>query len=300
MPTIAIAGLVNIETTVQVERFPVEYVPVRYPFFGVRSTIAGVGYNVARALLTLGHRVRLATLLGRDLAGALAAEQLHADGLPAELVLRQVAETAQSAILYDPAGRRMISTDLKDLQQQTYPAGLFEQALAGCDFVVICNINFARPLLALARARGVPVATDVHAVGDPDDAYNRDYMAAADVLFLSHERLPCPPEQWVALLHERYPAPVVVVGLGAEGALLAVRADGFVERFPAAALARPLVSTVGAGDALLAAFVHGYAATRDPYESLRRAITFAGYKIGAPGAAEGFLSATDLDALHAR
>ncbi len=299
MPTIAIAGLVNIETTIQVERFPVEYVPVRYPFFGVRSTVAGVGYNVAKALQTLGHDVRLATLLGRDLAGALSAEQLRADGLPAELVLRQVAETAQSAILYDPAGSRQINTDLKDLQEQTYPVGLFEQALASCDFAVICNINFARPLLALARARGVLVATDVHAIGDPDDGYNRDYMAAADVLFLSHERLPCPPEQFVALLHERYPVPVAVVGLGAEGALLAVRADGFVGRFPAAS-ARPVVSTVGAGDALLSAFVHGYTTTRDPYESLRRAIMFAAYKIGAAGAAEGFLSAPELSALPAR
>jgi len=49
MSTIFISGLINIETTVQVEGFPIEYSPVRYPFFGVRSTVSGVGYNVAKA-----------------------------------------------------------------------------------------------------------------------------------------------------------------------------------------------------------------------------------------------------------
>jgi ribokinase len=65
-------------------------------------------------------------------------------------------------------------------------------------------------------------------------------------------------------------------------------------------VARPIVNTIGAGDALFSAFVHYYAATRAPYEAIRRAITFAGYKIGAAGAAEGFLSAPALEALHNR
>jgi ribokinase len=41
MATIFISGLINIETTVQVDGFPIDYSPVRYPFFGVRSTISG-------------------------------------------------------------------------------------------------------------------------------------------------------------------------------------------------------------------------------------------------------------------
>ncbi|HRC76137.1 MAG TPA: hypothetical protein PLO33_10700, partial [Kouleothrix sp.] len=71
MTTIFVSGLINIETTVQVDRFPIEYSPVRYPFFGVRSTVAGVGYNVAKALATLGDSVRLASIVGRDMPGAL-------------------------------------------------------------------------------------------------------------------------------------------------------------------------------------------------------------------------------------
>ena len=298
MANIFISGLINLETTVHVAGFPIDYTPVRYPFFGVRSTVAGVGYNVARALGALGNQVRLAALVGSDLPGAMVAAQLRADALPGEFVLPRLAATPQSAILYDPTGRRQINTDLKDIQEQAYPPALFEQAIDGCALAVLCNINFSRPLLARAKARNLPVATDVHAISALEDAYNRDFMAAADILFMSHERLPCAPEDWVRAVQERYGTPVCVVGLGSAGALLGLRADGFLGRFPAVQT-RPVVSTIGAGDALFAAFVHGYVATGNPYEALRRAITFASYQIGAAGAAEGFLSAAELEALHA-
>ena len=54
---------------------------------------------------------------------------------------------------------------------------------------------------------------------------------------------------------------------------------------------------VGAGDALFSAFVHSYLANGNPYLALRKAVIFAGYKIGETGAADGFLSSASLDAL---
>lgn len=299
MSSFFVSGLINIETTVQVEGFPIAYTPVRYPFFGVRSTVSGVGYNLTKALTTLGNTVRFASLIGRDALGTLVQQQLDAEGLPAAHVLVQLDSTPQSAILYDPSGQRMINTDLKDIQEQPYPLALFERAIDGCAMAVLCNINFSRPMLAQARARRIPIATDVHTISDLDDAYNRDFMAAADILFMSHERLPCAPEIWVQQLQARYGTPIIVVGLGAAGALLGVRAHGFLERFPAVQV-RPVVNTIGAGDALFAAFIDGYARSHNPYEALRRAITFAAYKIGAVGAAEGFLDAPALDALYTR
>ena len=60
---------------------------------------------------------------------------------------------------------------------------------------------------------------------------------------------------------------------------------------------RPVVNTIGAGDALFSAFLHGYARSRDPYHALKMAIVFASYKIGAASAAEGFLDEAGLDEL---
>lgn len=291
---ILISGLINIETTVRVDGFPIPYFPVRYPFFGVRSTVSGVGVNVSTALCTLGNDVRLLSMVGEDAAGRLARDELGRSGLDDRFVLAQAAETAQSAILYDGEGRRQIHVDLKDVQEQVYPAALFDEAADGCRLAVLCNINFSRPLLALARQRGMAIATDVHAVADLDDAYNADFMRAADILFMSHERLPAPPEEWAAAVQARYGNRIVVIGLGSEGGLLVVQGEA-PQRTPAV-FTRPVVNTIGAGDALFSAFLHVYTQTNDPYLAIRKAVVFASYKIGAAGAAEGFLDAGGLEA----
>lgn len=123
-------------------------------------------------------------------------------------------------------------------------------------------------------------------------------MANADVLFMSDERLPCAPEAWARAVLERFGASIVVVGLGDLGALLAVRSEGFMGRFPAV-YTRPVVNTIGAGDALFSAFVHFYSQKHHPFEALKRAIVFASYKIGTAGAADGFLDAQQLETHYA-
>ena len=94
-------------------------------------------------------------------------------------------------------------------------------------------------------------------------------------------------------LHERYGNSLLILGRGAQGALMYVAAD---HRFyQAAAISpRPVINTVGAGDALFSAFIHGINQHQDPYRALRQACLFAGWKIGTPRAAEGFLHANEL------
>jgi acarbose 7IV-phosphotransferase len=296
MSAILVSGLINIETTLKVDGFPIHYQPVRYPFFGVNSTVSGVGYNVAKALVTLGDTVRFLSLTGRDAAGELVRTALREDGIPNLGVLPHLEHTAQSVILYDGEGRRMVSTDLKDIQEQQYPQELFEQGLEEADLAVLCNINFSRAMLGMARQAGIPIATDVHTLSDLEDEYNRDFLEAAALLFMSDEGLPCTPEAWVRQIWERWDAPIIVIGLGAQGALLAVRQDNFLERIPAVRT-RPVVSTIGAGDALFSSFVHFYHKTGDPYAAIRRAVVFASYKIGEAGAAQGFLTESQLEQL---
>jgi ribokinase len=298
MSKILVAGLINVETTLRVEGFPIEYRPQNFPFFGVRTTTSGVGYNVSKALTVLGNNVHFLSLIGTDLNGQFVRASLAADGLEDEQILGVMAETPQSVILYDPDGRREIYSDLKDIQERAYPLDRFRPLAASCDLLALCNINFARALLHEGKHLGKPIATDVHAIAALDDEFNQDFMAAADILFMSHERLPAPPEAWAAAVVGHYRPKVLVIGLGAEGALLAVPGDNFMARFPAAKT-RPVVNTVGAGDALYASFLHGYLATRDPYRSLRQAIVFASWKVGGNGGADGFLDAGALARLAA-
>jgi ribokinase len=124
-------------------------------------------------------------------------------------------------------------------------------------------------------------------------------MRAARVLFCSHERLPCPPEQWVRLLWSRYGTDIVVIGCGARGALLGIRDQDDVRLVPALA-PRGFVNTVGSGDALAAAFLHLYSTTGDPHTAIEQAVLFADYKVGAAPGEDGFLTGAELAAMAAQ
>jgi len=254
-----------------------------------------VGFNIAKALTTLGNQVDLASLIGEDDNGWLARKALAEAGIRDEYVLRNLAETAQSVILYEMEGRRQIHTDLKDIQKQIYPIQKAQEAITNCDLAVICNINFARPLLSVAKEAGKRIATDVHALRSLDDSYNQDYLQTADILFMSDEKLPGSPEGIAKEVMDRFPTKILVIGMGKKGALLAVREDDFVGRFEAVRT-RKVVNSIGAGDALFSAFLDRYLRTGDPYVSLKAAMVFASYKIGVKGAAQGFLNGEELDA----
>jgi ribokinase len=294
MTRILVSGLANIETTLKVPGFPIRYTPVEYNFFDIQSTVSGVGFNIALALTRLGDEVVFLSLIGRDAGGRLVRLSLEDSRIDDANVLPQMDATAQSIILYDPAGRRQIHVDLKDIQQHTYPLERFEQTIEDCELLVLCNTNFSRPFLKIGRRAGKKIASDLHTISDLEDPYNQDFMQAADILFMSDDLLPVSPEAWSREIITRYEPEILVIGLGAAGALLYVREDGCTSRLPAVQT-RPVISMIGAGDALFSAFLHGYLQSGDPYQALKKAIVFASYKIGSAGAAQGYLDPQALE-----
>lgn len=294
--SILVSGLVNIETTLQIESFPLEYYPVRYPFWGITTTVSGVGANVSLALHALGRDVYFCTLLGTDFYGEIAHDWLQRQGLTTDFFIRRLPQTAQSVIVYDSKGRRQIHVDLKNIQEQRYPAELFEVALDRVSAAVLCNINFNRHLLRIAKQKGVLICTDVHTLSDPEDEYNRDFMAAADVLFLSDEKLWTSAEKAAQQLMERYGNKLIVIGQGEKGALLLEQSCTPVQ-LPAVQT-RPIVSTIGAGDALFSSFINFYLEGYSAFESLKRAMVFASWKIGTAGASGGFLTSHELEKIY--
>ncbi|MCJ7625943.1 MAG: carbohydrate kinase family protein [Anaerolineaceae bacterium] len=297
MKRILVSGLINIETSVKVESFPIHYSPVTYPFFEVNTTVSGVGYNVAKALRVLENQVSLLSIVGKDQALAWVKDSLTSEGISNEYIIELIEQTPQSVIMYDDEGRRRINVDLKDIQEKLYPQDEFRRAMGGCELLILCNINFSRPMLKIARQAGKLIATDVHTIGDLEDAYNRDFMQAADILFMSNENLPVSPEEWGAEVMQRYQPEILVIGLGDKGALLSVRQSGFCRQFPVVQMGE-VISTIGAGDALFAAFVHSYLKNRNPIEAIQKAIIFASYKVRAVSASDGFLDPESLEELY--
>lgn len=295
MKRILVSGLLNIETTAQVDSFPIEYQPIDYKFFGVSSAPSGVGLNIASALTALGDNVTLLSVRGNDISGNVIKESLTKRNISPDFVLPILKETPQSVVLYDRNGKRRIICDLKNAQEIKYDMDIFKAQAENCDCLCLCNINFSREMLYLARSMGKPIVTDVHALSNIDDEYNHDFMSSSDVLFLSDEYLHN-PKKFVKEIERRFGNEIIIVGRGSKGALLYTKSNDSFYEIPAFRARKP-VNTVGAGDALLSAFTHFYIGGHSPYDSLRLACAFASYKIGDKSASAGFLSESELKEL---
>lgn len=292
MKKILVSGLVNTETTARVRKFPIDYFPIDYPYFGVNTAVSGVGYNIALALTTLGDQVQLHTMTGTDFAAAFIRQELESAGIGSEFLKPALQETPGSVVLYDETGKRQIYCDLKNIQETSY--GFMEHMIPEADLVVACNINFNRELLRLAKKMGKTIATDVHVLRNIWDEYNREFMECADILFLSDEAV---WEDYRAFLWElanAYHPKIIVLGRGGKGAAMYVQEDFRIYELPAAN-AGPVVNTVGAGDALFSAFIHYYAKGYAPVECLTRAQMFAAAKIRASGASKGFVTEQEIE-----
>ena len=294
MKRIIVSGLVNIETNAAVKGFPIEYYPIDFPFFGVSSNVSGVGCNIAKALTALGDEVRLVSYTGRDPEAKRIFEDLEAHGIASGMIKQELRQTPTSVILFAPDGRRQVYCDLKDIQEHSVePEGL-KTELEAADLAVLCNINFNRRLIKYAAENGVLTATDVHVLSDINDGYNRDFMENARILFLSDERLPCAPEEFAQRLYDKYRNKLIVIGMGAKGALLLDESRGSTVTVPACSPGK-IVNTVGAGDALFSAFLHFYTKGMSAEDALNRAVIFAGIKIGFNGASLGFCTEEETE-----
>lgn len=294
MQHILISGLVNLETTARVRQFPIDYYPIDYPFFGVETAVSGVALNLALALRTLGDRVTLLSMTGEDMAAQCIRQELERAGIDTGRILPCLRETPNSVVLYDGTGRRQIYCDLKDLQEANYDFDAI--SLDGADLVAACNTNFNRPLLRLAKQAGKPIATDVHVLTDLRDGYNRDFLEYADIVFLSDEGIGPDYQGFLEALARTYGNSIVVLGRGGRGAAMYLRETGQICELPAAHVG-PVVNTVGAGDALFSGFLHFYAKGLSPLDALSLAQRFAAAKIRVSGAAKGFVTEAELEAL---
>jgi ribokinase len=290
MPVL-VAGPANLETSVPVEGFPLHYAPARHAD-GIHTTVSGVGWNIARALHTLGSPVRLVTFVGDDQAGAVVTAETEASGID---VFTLPAERTPRSVILHTAAERVIFTDIAGTGECRVPEDVWAEALDGAALAVLGNVNWTRALLAPTAAAGVPIATDLHAVSGPGNPYDADYLDHAGILFLSAEALPVSPEDFVGSIRVRCDPEVIGIGMGAAGALVAPR--GEVPTMVPAPDLRPAAATTGGGDALLAGFVHFRAL--GAVEAMRRAVAFASWKVGEPGGAEGFLTAAEVERLVA-
>ncbi len=299
MGKILVSGIVNSETSVQIDEFPLEYIPIDYGPFKISCCVSGVGFNIAKALKVLGSEADLFSLTGSDMQSFTIRRVLEDADISLKYVVNSaVKATPESVVLCDRTGRRRIYCDLKDVQEAKIDYADTGLNIADYSLAILTNINFSRSLLKPAKQAGVPIITDVHVLRDLEDGYNREFMEHADILFLSNEAIQSREEEFCRELYRRYRCNIIVMGCGSRGALAYLgEADRFMlKSFPAV---RGAVSTVGAGDALLSCFAHYYRKGCSAEECLQKAAAFAAYKIGEAGGSQGFIDESALEAVIA-
>ena len=284
-----VVGNVGLETSLKLTTFPLPDASSYQPH-KLELGVSGVGFNVARALQTLGTDVRLASVVGADTVGDFVRAKLDEMALDSSY-LHTGERTARSLVVSDKAGARHVHTDLGGVSGADYPLERFDAALDGCALAVLSNIGYSRTLLARALSAGIPVSTDLHALRDLNNPYDQDFLAAATLLFFSGEYL-TNARQTITEVRQRFDPEIIVVGLGAEGALLSERGRDIlhVPAFPAP----QILSAVGAGDALHAAFCHFWLQGEAPEQALRFACAFAARKIRSGQGGQGFVSEAEV------
>lgn len=289
---ILISGLLNTETTSAVRGFPINYYPIDYNFFGVNTTVSGVAFNIAKALSTLGDQLTLISMLGNDFAAGYILNAVGELNIDTCFIKRILHQTPSSVVLYDPQGKRQIYCDLKNIQETDYDFDGLN--LNNIDAVIACNINFNRPLLKLAKSMGKLIATDVHVLSNVYDEYNREFMEYSDILFLSDEGTGSEYVSFIRKLSVVYNNKIIVMGRGSKGVAMYQRETDTIIEMPSFRVEN-VTNTVGAGDALFSAFMHFYLKGYTPVEALRRGQLFAALKIRENGAANGFVTESEIE-----
>lgn len=286
MSKIFVSGLVNLEMSLQVDYFPIQYNPIEYPFFGISQAVSGVGYNVSKALSILGDDAFLTGFIGDDLFSKNIKETLESEHINFSFEKSKSLQTPTSLVLFDKDGKRKIYCDLKDLQEMNLDVR--EIDFNSYDLFVITNINFNRSLIKKCKSSKCKIATDVHCISSIDDNFNKDFMMNADYLFLSNEYVKGNEADFIKTIYEKYNNEIIVIGCGSEGALAYC---GKENKYYYSQARAPfgVKSTVGAGDALFSSFLHFYLKNKDIQKSLNLATLFAGCKVSKNGGSNGFI-----------
>jgi acarbose 7IV-phosphotransferase len=291
-PTVVVFGDLNLDTSVNIYDFPVHAGDTIFSIDGITDVIGGAAANVAVGLRQLGNQVVFGSVIGSDGIGDLVLSRLAEKQIDARFIRRDWPATARTVALIDPHGNRQCLNDPKQVHQYRYPEAELP-AIFGRAALVYCSTqNWCRHLAAQARALGKMVAVDVQALSDVDE-YHRDFLAAADIVLLSTERLRMHSHDLIRWLWVDFDVSVVVATHGEHGATLGVRDQQSIVYQPAFQLG-PVIDKTGAGDAFCAGFLSAVVAGQPFDEALTWAQLTAAAKIMHKGSTNGVPSRARL------
>lgn len=269
----------------------------------VRDVVAHGGGYAARGYAALGYRTALLGHVGDDDHGRRVRHTLSDDGVAVDGLVTS-GSTAHSVNIMDRAGARRNFYDPR-LNDVDPPDEATTTALLDRSRIAHVNIpDWARRVLEPARERGVTLVVDVQDASGLGDGYRRDFVRAADLLFVSADRL-ADPEGYARGAMEIGHAQAVVVGMGSRGCLLVPR-DQPSRTFPSigtlpdvagGGASRPVLDTNGAGDSLAVGVASALLLDGLPMDAaVRRGLLCARWCCTLRGTSDGLTTHAQIEA----
>jgi sugar/nucleoside kinase (ribokinase family) len=289
---VAVIGNVGIDTNVYLPGAEIDF-DVEANFTQNLDYVGQAGGYASRGYARLGKRTAFIGHVGDDYQGRFIREEFARDGIDTAALFVDPMGTARSINFMYQDGRRKNFYDGKGHMALQPDLTVCRAVLAGAKLAHFNIPNWARHLLPVARELGLTVACDVQDAVTVDDAYRRDFIEHADVLFCSAANYPDPTPLIEAFLAANSDQ-VVIVGRGAAGCALGTR-DG-VRFFPAVDMEAPVIDTNGAGDGLATGFLASY--VLDGYslaDSVWRGQIVARYTCTLKASSSGLISMEELD-----
>jgi sugar/nucleoside kinase (ribokinase family) len=249
-----VVGNVGVDTNVYLPGADINF-DVESNFTLNLDYVGQAGGYAARGYAQLGYRTAFIGTVGDDHNGRFVRQELAGDGVDTSLLFHDPAGTGRSINFMYQDGRRKNFYDGKGHMTLQPPLAQCRALLARGRLAHFSIPNWARQLLPLARELGLTVGCDIQDVISADDPYRRDFVAQADVLFFSDANQSDPAALARTYL-ARYPALIIVIGLGPWGCLLVTK-DG-QRHFGPVQMAGPVVDSNGAGDGLAVGFLSSY------------------------------------------
>ncbi|MFD3503179.1 carbohydrate kinase [Streptomyces sp. NPDC058678] len=243
---------------------------------GLKPALGGGPYNTALALGRLGSPTAFCSRVSYDAFGEALLDGLRAAGVDVTAVQRGTEPTTLAVATIDTQGSAAYSFYVDGTADRLFtapaelPAGTRAVSFGTCSLVLEPGASAYEELIRSASAQGVFTALDpnIRAGLIPDaDAYRarfKSWLPSVSLLKLSEEDalwLGGTPREWLAAGPS-----AVVITRGGDG-LTAFTRDGAVHAVPGEKV--DVVDTIGAGDTVNAALLHGLSA-RDalPSEAL--------------------------------
>jgi ribokinase len=290
VPAVIVVGSANIDQVFRVERIPAPGETVLST--GLTTNLGGKGQNQAVAAARAGAATTFIGAVGDDSFGAMIRAGLAHDGIDAALV-RTVDEPSGTALIaVDDAGENTIIVEA-GANGALHPLSAQDaSAVSSADVLVMqleIPLESVQAAAGIARAAGTTVVLNAAPVRDLPD----DLLASLDVLVVNEHEAAALADARPGAGGIRALAPVVIVTLGAAGAVL-YEGEAPEVRVPAPRVTA--VDATGAGDTFCGAFAAAIAEGQSFESALRFSVVAASLSVQVRGAVPSIPQRSQIDA----